>query len=208
MRSIGIDLEPAVRRGMLRFHAQRPTICGLEMHLVTIQRLMNQLRPRVIIIDPVSTFAALGSGAEITAMLTRLIGFFKMRQITAFFTSLSTGDTLTGAAAVGVSSLMDTWLLLRDLQSGAERNRVLHLLKSRGMAHSNQVREFLLTDHGVELRDVYVGPSGALTIGSARDELEAQEKAQALVRKQEAEGAKRGQERKRQAMEARRGAGR
>jgi len=202
MRSIGIDLEPAARRGTLRFHAERPSMFGLEMHLVTIHNLVNQFRPRVVVIDPVTDFAALGDEAEIKAMLTRLIDFFKMQQITALFTSLTTGGTFMESTDIGVSSLMDTWLLLRDVQNGAERNRVLHLLKSRGMAHSNQVREFLLTDHGVELRDVYAGPSGALLAGSARDALEAQEKAQALVREQEIEGKEQELERKRQALEA------
>ena len=202
MRSIGVDLEPAVRRGTLRFHSERPTVCGLERHLVTIHKLVNEFAPRVAIIDPVTDFAALGSGSEIKAMLTRLIDFFKMRQITALFTSLTPGGVLTEASEAGVSSLMDTWLLLGDVQDGAERNRVLHLVKSRGMAHSNQVREFLLTGRGVELRDVYVGPSGILLAGSARNALEAQEKAQALVRKEDAEGKERLLERKRQAMEA------
>ena len=202
MRSIGIDLEPAARRGTLRFHAERPSMFGLEMHLVTIHNLVNQFRPRVVVIDPVTDFAALGDEAEIKAMLTRLIDFFKMQQITALFTSLTTGGTFMESTDIGVSSLMDTWLLLRDVQNGAERNRVLHLLKSRGMAHSNQVREFLLTDHGVELRDVYAGPSGDLLAGSARDALQAQEKAQALVREQEIEGKEQELERKRQALEA------
>jgi len=161
MRSIGIDLEPAVRRGTLRFHAERPTICGLEMHLVTIHKLVNQFKPRVVVIDPVSNFATLGPEAEVQAMMTRLIDFFKMQRITALTTSLTAGGAFLESTEVGVSSLMDAWLLLRDVQNGAERNRVLHLVKSRGMAHSNQVREFLLTDHGVELRDVYVGPSGS-----------------------------------------------
>jgi circadian clock protein KaiC len=187
---------------MLRFHAERPSMFGLEMHLVTIHNLVNQFRPRVVVIDPVTDFAALGDEAEIKAMLTRLIDFFKMQQITALFTSLTTGGTFMESTDIGVSSLMDTWLLLRDVQNGAERNRVLHLLKSRGMAHSNQVREFLLTDHGVELRDVYAGPSGDLLAGSARDALEAQEKAQALVREQEIEGKEQELERKRQALEA------
>ena len=191
-----------VRRGTLRFHSERPTVCGLERHLVTIHKLVNEFAPRVAIIDPVTDFAALGSGSEIKAMLTRLIDFFKMRQITALFTSLTPGGVLTEASEAGVSSLMDTWLLLGDVQDGAERNRVLHLVKSRGMAHSNQVREFLLTGRGVELRDVYVGPSGILLAGSARNALEAQEKAQALVRKEDAEGKERLLERKRQAMEA------
>jgi circadian clock protein KaiC len=202
MRSIGIDLEPAVRRGMLRFHAVRPTICGLEMHLVTMHKQLSQFRPRIVIIDPVTNFASLGSDAEVKAMLTRLIDFFKMQQVTAFFASLTAGGTPLEATDLGVSSLMDTWLLLRDVQNGAERNRFLYLVKSRGMAHSNQMREFLLTDHGVELRDVYVGPSGLLLAGGAREALEAQEKAQALVRGQETEGKKRELDRKRQAMEA------
>jgi circadian clock protein KaiC len=202
MRSIGIDLAPAVRRGTLRFHAERPTMCGLEMHLVTIHKAVDQFRPRVIVIDPVSNFATLGSEAQIQAMMTRLIDFFKTQRITVLITSLTAGGGLADSTGGGVSSLMDAWLLLRDVQNGAECNRVLHLVKSRGMAHSNQVREFLLTGHGVELRDVYVGPSGVLLAGSARDALEAQEKAQALVREQEIEGKDRTVERQRRAMEA------
>lgn len=202
MRSIGIDLEPAVHNGTLIFHAERPTICGLEMHQVIIHKLINQYKPQVVIIDPITNFAVLGSEAEIKAMLVRLIDFFKMQQITALFTSLSEGGRVTGTTEEGVSSLMDTWLLLQDMQNGAERNRLLHVVKSRGMAHSNQIREFLLTNHGVELRDVYVGSSGVLLTGSARDALEAQEKAQYLVREQEIEGKNRELERGRQAMEA------
>ncbi len=202
MRSIGIDLEAAVRSGTLSFHADRPTVCGLEMHLVTMHKLVDQMKPRVVVIDPITNFAALGSEAQVKAMLTRLIDFLKIQQITTLFTSLTAGGTSLEATDVGVASLMDTWLLLRDIQNGAERNRFLHLLKSRGMAHSNQIREFLLTDHGVELRDVYVGPSGDLLAGGAREALEALEKAQALVRGQETEGKKRELERKRQAMEA------
>ena len=201
MRSIGLDLEPAVRCGTLRFHTERPTICGLDLHMLTIHKLVNQFRPRVVIIDPITNFAALGSEAEIKAMLTQLIDFFKIQQITVLLTTLTAPSPSLESSAVGVSSLIDTWLLLRDLQNGAERNRVLHILKSRGMAHSNQIREFLLTDHGVELRDVYLGPSGVLLTGSARMVLEAQEKAQALVRKQETEYKKRELARKRQAME-------
>ncbi len=203
MRSIGIDLEPAVTAGLLRFHAERPTISGLEMHLVNIYKQVKEFNPRVVIIDPVSNFNALGNEAEIKSLLTRLIDFFKTQQITALFTSLTLANTGLESSEVDVSSLMDTWLLLRDLISGAERNRALHLLKSRGMAHSNQVREFLLTNQGVELRDVYLGPSGALITGSARDELEAKERAEGLLREQYTEGKQRELERKRQAMEAR-----
>ena len=203
MRSIGIDLEPAMRRGTLLFHTQRPTICGLEMHRLTIHNLVDQFRPRIVIIDPITNFAALGNEAEIKAMLTQLIDFFKMKQITILLTTLTGGGSLMESSEVGVSSLIDTWLLLRDLQNGAEWNRALYILKSRGMAHSNQIREFLLTDHGMELQDVYIGPSGVLLTGSARMTLEAQEKAQALVRDQEIGGKNRELERKRQAMEAR-----
>ena len=202
MRSIGIDLEPAVRRGTLRFHAEQPTVCGLEMHLVTTHKLVNDFKPQVVVIDPVSNFAALGSGAEVKAMLTRLIAFIKTQGMTALFTSLTPGDTSLEATDVDISSLMDTWLVMRYMQHGAERNRFLAILKSRGMAHSNQTREFLLTEHGMELRDVYVGPSGDLLAGGARDALEAQEKAQALVGKQRTEGTKRALESKRQALEA------
>lgn len=202
MRSIGIDLAPAVRRGTLRIHAEPSSNCGLEMHLVTIHKWVKQFSPRVVVIDPITDFAALGSEGEIQAMLTRVVDFFKMQQVTALFTSLTGGGALQESTAVGVSSLMDSWLLLRDVDNGAERNRVLHLVKSRGMAHSNQVREFLLTDHGVELRDVYVGPSGLLLAGGAREALEAQERAQAILRGQETESKKRNLERKRQAMEA------
>jgi len=202
MGSIGIDLAAAVQSGTLSFHAERPTIFGLEMHLVAIHRLVNQRKPRIVIIDPVTSFNALGRDVEIKAMLTRMIDFFKNQQITALFTSLTVGGTFLESADVGIASLMDTWLLLRDTQNGAERNRVLHLQKSRGMAHSNQVREFLLTDRGAELRDVYVGPSGVLLTGSARDALESQEKAQFVVREQELAGKTRELERRRQAMEA------
>jgi circadian clock protein KaiC len=202
MRSIAIDLEPAVRSGMLLFHAERPTMFGLEMHLLTIHKLVNQFKPRAVIIDPITNFTTLGSEVDIQSMLTRLIDFFKTQKITALFTSLTGGGDEMGFKDVSVASLMDTWLLLRDVKNGAERNRVLHILKSRGMAHSNQVREFLLTDHGAELLDVYVGPSGALLTGSARNALEAQEKAQGLMRQQEVEGKNRDMERKRRALEA------
>ena len=175
---------------------------GLEMHLVTIHKQVQEFQPHVVIIDPITNFNALGSDLEIKAMLTRLIDYFKQQQITALFTSLNSGGRAEEASEVGVSSLMDTWMLLRDVESGAERNRVLHLLKSRGMAHSNQVREFLLTDRGVELRNVYLGPSGILLTGSARGALEAQEQAQFLVREQEASARTRALKRKQAALEA------
>ncbi len=204
MRSIGIDLEPAVRSGLLHIHAVRPTSCGLEMHLVSIQKQVSRYRPRCVIIDPVTNFVSLGTATEVETMVTRLIDLFKTMKITAFLTSLTkgVGGAPLEATELGVSSLVDTWLMLRDVQNGSERNRFFDIVKSRGMAHSNQVREFLMTDQGVELRDVYVGPSGLLLAGSAREALEALEKAQILVRGEETESKTRMLESKRQALKA------
>lgn len=168
MRSIGTDLEPWVKRGLLHFYAARPGTFGLEKHLVTIHDLTTEFDPKVVVIDPITNFGSVGTYSEVKSMVTRLIDMFKSREITAMFTSLTSGDSNPEQSEVGVSSQMDAWLLLRNLESNGERNRGLYVLKSRGMAHSNQIREFLLTDHGVQLRDVYVGPSGLLT-GTARD---------------------------------------
>jgi circadian clock protein KaiC len=184
MRSIGIDLEPWIRRGLLRFYASRPGSFGLEKHLVTIHDLTTAFDPKVVVIDPITNFAAAGTYSEVKSMVTRLIDTFKSRQITAMFTSLTSGDSSPELSEVGVSSQMDTWLLLQNLESNGERNRGLYVLKARGMAHSNQIREFVLTDHGAQLLDVYVGPSGLLT-GSARIVQEAKERAEATERKQQ-----------------------
>ncbi len=176
MRSIGIDLEPWVQKGLLQFQANRPTFAGLEMHLTMMHKAINAFKPQVVIVDPLNSFIIGGNETEVKAMLMRLVDFLKMNQITGLFTSLTSGGGALEQTDVAISSLIDTWLLLRDIEIGGERNRGLYILKSRGMAHSNQIREFLLTDHGVELRDVYVGPSGVLT-GSARLAQEAQEQA-------------------------------
>jgi circadian clock protein KaiC len=202
MRSIGLELAPAVKSEILLFHAVPPTVFGLEMHLLTVHKLVRDFKPRNVIMDSISNFVTIGSEVEIRSMLMRLIHLFKMRQITSLFTSLTTGEAFVETADTRLSSLMDTWLLLREIESGAERNRVLHLLKSRGMAHSNQIREFLLTDHGVELRDVYLGPSGFLLTGSSLMVQHAHEQAQAIEREQEAGAKKRELEHKRRAMEA------
>jgi circadian clock protein KaiC len=164
-------------------------------------KTVNQFTPSVVILDPINTFVAAGNEAEVKVMLMRLVDFLKSKGITALFTSLTTGGGVLEHTDVAISSLIDTWLLLRDIEIGGERNRGLYILKSRGMAHSNQIREFLLTDHGVELADVYVGPGGVLT-GSARQAQEAQEEAERLLRQQEIERRQRDLERKRQALEA------
>jgi len=201
MRSIGIDLEPWVQKGLLQFEANRPTFAGLEMHLTTMRKAVNAFKPQVVIVDPLNSFIIWGNETQVKSMLMRLVDFLKMNRITGLFTSLTSGGGALEQTDVAISSLIDTWLLLRDIETGGERNRGLYILKSRGMAHSNQIREFLLTDHGVELSDVYVGASGVLT-GSARLAQEAQEQAGKLTRQQEVERRQLDLERKRKALEA------
>jgi circadian clock protein KaiC len=200
-RTIGINLEPWVKQGLLQFHASRPSLYGLEMHLVTMYKLIEEFKPSVVIVDPISNLITVGSLSETKSMLTRLIDHIKSKQITALFTSLTTMGENMEATEVGVSSLMDTWILLRDIESAGERNRGVYVLKSRGTAHSNQIREFLFTKNGIQLRDVYVGPAGVLT-GSARLTQEAREKAEALLRQQTIEQKKREIESKRQILES------
>jgi circadian clock protein KaiC len=201
MRSIGIDLEPWAQKGLLRFEAIRPTFTGLEMHLTMIHKAVNAFKPQVVIVDPLSSFIIGGNETEVKSMLMRLVDFLKMNRITGLFTNLTLGGGALEQTDVAISSLIDTWLLLRDIEIGGERNRGLYILKSRGMSHSNQIREFLLTDHGVELRDMYVGPSGVLT-GSARLAQEAQDQAMQMARKQEIERRQLELERKRNTLEA------
>jgi circadian clock protein KaiC len=201
MRSIGIDLKRGLDEGLLRFHASRPTLHGLEMHLATIHRQITEFQPRLVVVDPVTNLTALGSESEVNAMLMRLIDFLKSKQITAVFTSLTGGGEALEQTAVGISSLMDTWLLVRIIESSGERNRGLYVLKSRGMAHSNQVREFLITERGIELVDVYVGPAGVLT-GAARYAQEAKERAEEILQRQELESKQRALHRRRAAVDA------
>ena len=187
MRSIRINLNPWVEKGLLRFHALRSTFYSLEMHLAVWHKIINEFKPQVVVVDPITTFISEGDPNEVKAMLTRLIDLLKMRQITGMFTSLTFGAHHNlEQSEVGISSIMDTWLLLRDIETNGERNRGLYVLKSRGMAHSNQIREFLLTDEGIELVDVYVGPGGVLT-GTARQAMETQERATAAKCQQETE---------------------
>jgi len=201
MRSIGIDLEPWVRRGLLKFHAARPTLYGLESHLARMNKLVAEFEPRVVVMDPINNLAVAGTLTEVKVMLMRLVDYMKATHVTALFTSLTQDQDNMETTNVGISSLMDTWLLLRNLEASGERNRGLYVLKSRGMAHSNQIREFTLTDHGVELREVYFGPAGVLT-GSARVAQEARESVQALDQQQEMARRRYSLERKRQALEA------
>lgn len=201
MHSIGIDLEPAVRKGLLQFHAARPSFYGLEMHLLMIHEIIEKFKPSIVVLDPVTNLLTSGSETEVKSMLTRLIDQLKMDQVTALFTSLTGGEEAAEQSEVGISSLMDAWLLLRNLEYNGERNRGLYVLKSRGMKHSNQVREFVLSDSGIELLDVYVGADSVLT-GSARVQQHAREHAETLLRQQKLERQKREIERERLAVEA------
>ncbi|MBC8019380.1 MAG: circadian clock protein KaiC [Verrucomicrobia bacterium] len=182
MASINFDLKQWTKKGSLRFHAIRSTLCGLEQHLGSMIKLISEFHPTVVVIDPVTNLSAIGSTEEIKAMLTQVIDFCKNKGITALFTSLTEMEQ----TEMGVSSLMDTWVLLRNVETpSGERNRLLFVHKSRGMAHSSQVREFVLSDKGIQLTDVYVGGGTVLT-GSARLIQEAQDKAKAEAQLQDA----------------------
>jgi circadian clock protein KaiC len=201
MLSIGIKLETWVRKGLLQFQATRPTFYGLEMHLAKTHKLVNDFKPDIVIMDPINTFVNSDKDLEVKTMLVRIVDFLKANQITALFTNLTDSQSALENTDSGISSIIDTWLLLRDIELNGERNRGMYVLKSRGMANSNQIREFILTSHGVELRDIYVGASGVLT-GSARIAQEALENAGLLTHKQDIERKKREIDRKRKALES------
>ena len=200
VHSIGLRLQPLVKRGLLRFHSARPSLYGLEMHLATMFKEIATFKPDVVIVDPITSLADSGTRSESKAMVTRLIDYLKGGQITSLFTSLTQGGHSLQQSEAAMSSLMDSWLLLQDFEGNGERNRVLYVLKARGMAHSNQIREFLISDRGVDLVDAYIGASGVLT-GSARAAQGALEKAASLLAQQEAAQLKREVERKRMALD-------
>jgi circadian clock protein KaiC len=201
MLSIGIKLEPWVKKGLLKFQASRPTFYGLEMHLSVTHKFVKEFKPDVVILDPISTFDIGEKDFEVKNLLMRIIDFLKVNQITALFTNLTSAECSIESSDVKISSLIDTWLLLRDIELNGERNRGMYVLKSRGIANSNQIREFVLTNQGVELRDVYVGASGVLT-GSARIAQEAIENSEVLMRKHDIELKKREIAHKRKAIES------
>jgi circadian clock protein KaiC len=201
MRSIGIDLEKFAKKNCLQFHNARPSTWGLEVHLALIHKAISEFNPSVVVIDPITNFLAVGDNVETKAMLTRLIDFLKSRQITAMFTSLTSGAHDLEDSEVDVSSLMDAWLLVKNIESNGERNRGLYILKARGIAHSNQVREFLLTDNGIQLIDAYIGFEGVL-MGSARSSQLARERAADADRKLAVERKQRELRRKQELYEA------
>jgi len=185
MRSIGFNLDQWRKKDLLRFNSVRPTLFGLEMHLATIHRMVKDFKPQAVVMDPINNMMTIGETDEVKAMLTRVIDFLKSEGITTVFTSLTGGGDALEQSEIGISSLMDTWLLVRVLETSGERNRLLYVLKSRGMAHSNQMREFVLSDQGIKLVDVYVGPGEVLT-GSARLVQEAKDQAKGLAEQQAA----------------------
>ena len=201
MRTVGIDLQPCIRKDLLRIHSARPTVYGLEMHLVQMHKLIGEFRPSVVIIDPVSNLQTAGTNEDTVSLFIRLIDFLRKNRILGFLVNLTGGASPLEATDEGVSSMVDTWLLLRDLEADGERNKVLYVLKSRGMNHSNQIREFHITSSGVKLVDAYLGPAGVLT-GSARLAQEAREIAAAGASKKELEQKKLAVNRRRKAVEA------
>jgi len=186
MSSVGIDLDQWAKKGLLTHEAWRPTQFGIEMHLLRIHKLIEKVKPQCVVIDPITNLLNGSSDKEVYSMLMRLLDFLKVSGITAVFVSLTSGGDNMEQTTVGISSLTDTWILLRDLELNGERNRCIYVLKSRGMAHSNQLREFVLTGHGIKLLPVYVGPGGVLT-GSSRVTQESAERAEALQKQQEIE---------------------
>lgn len=201
MRSIGLDLEQWVKKGVLEFRNSRPTLYGLEMHLVTMHKAIEMFNPSIVVVDPISNLVAAANEMEVKSMLSRLIDFLKMKEVTAFCTDLTSVGGSLERTDVGISSLMDTWILLQIIEGNGERNRGLSILKSRGMEHSNQIREYCLTDNGADLVDVYVG-AGRVMTGAARAVQEAKDKFEILERNQEIERKQRDIERKEAVIEA------
>lgn len=169
MRSIGLNLEPYVKRKLLQFHSYHPTEHGLEMHLVNIDKLIRQFKPGVVILDPITNLINVGMVREVKSMLMRLIDIFQSKGITVLFTALTLDTSFTEKTDEGISSLVDAWIQVRDIETNGERNRGIYIMKSRGMKHSKQVREFVMSDNGVKLEDIYLGPDGVL-VGSAREQ--------------------------------------
>lgn len=200
MRSVGFELNPWIKKGLLIHRAWRPSQYGMEMHLLRIHKLIEQFQPKAVVIDPVTNLISGSTAKDVQAMLTRLLDFLKMRKVTALFTSLTAAGESLEHTNLAISSLIDTWVLLRDIELNGERNRAVYLVKSRGMAHSNQLREFVMGKNGIRLIPAYVGVGGVLT-GSSRLAQQAKEKSEMLSREQEIERQKVELDRQRQALQ-------
>jgi circadian clock protein KaiC len=199
MSSVGIDLRRWLDAGLLQFRCSRPGVLGLEAHLVGMQQVVSEFDPAVVVMDPVSDLMRIGTGADVAALLTRQIDFLKARGVTTLLTTL-TSDAVSNRGEQ-IASLVDTWVLVKTIEGNGELNRLLYVRKSRGTAHSNQIREFLLTSQGIELADVYVGPQGVLT-GSARQAQEAQEVADGAAGLEDLERRRADLERRRESVTA------
>jgi len=203
MKSIGVDLEKHITKGILQIHSSRPSLNGLELHLLTLRKLIKEFEPTTIIIDPISNLISVGSEHEVRSMLVRLIDMLKANNITAMFTSLNkqTDNFRPDLAEESVSSLVDTWITVRDMEGVGERNRGVFIIKARGMGHSNQVREFVITSKGIELLDVELGPQGILT-GAARQSYQFKKNMSDIKLQNEISRKDREIERKRKVLEA------
>jgi len=202
MTSIGIDLAPWHQSGLLRFVATRPTSAGPEAHLTMLYRLVSEFKPQAVVIDPISAFETGADRDTVKIMLMRVVDLLKRSQTTGLFTNLSLGHDPGEATTIGISSLVDTWLLLRNLELAGERSRGLYIIKSRGMAHSNQIREFCLTSHGVQLLDVRLAEDGTILTGSARAYDELREREQVASRRAAIARRRAGLERRRRTVAA------
>lgn len=174
MKSINIDLKKHIDAGLLQIHASRPTLYGLESHLVAIHKMVKKFKPRTVILDPITNLVTVASLSEVKSMLMRLLDFLQNEDITVLFTALVYDKENSVQTDEGISSIVDAWVQVQDIENNGERNRGVYIMKSRGMSHSNQVREFVITNNGLELVDVYLGPEGIL-VGSARQAQELQE---------------------------------
>jgi circadian clock protein KaiC len=200
---VGIDLQQHIKKGLLHVYSSRPTLNGLELHLLTLRKLIKEFHPTTVIIDPISNLINVGSEHEVRSMLVRLIDMLKLNNITALFTSLSKLNEFVrpDLAEESVSSLIDTWITVRDMEGVGERNRGIYIVKSRGMGHSNQVREFIITGKGIHLMNVEFGPTGILT-GSARKSNEFNKRISELSLENELQRKDREIQRKRKILEA------
>ena len=196
--SVGLDLQRHVDAGLLRFKAARPTLFGLETHLAGMHRDIERFQPSLMVIDPVSALE--GPAREVQATLLRMVDMMKSREITAIFTSLRREGLEGDSTDLGLSSLMDVWVKLLDVEANGERTRTLYVIKARGMSHSNQIREFQITSNGIKLTAPYIGAAGVLT-GTARTVQEAEESAAQMRRRQEIERRRRDNARRRASIE-------
>jgi circadian clock protein KaiC len=201
MQSVGMNLKQWEDQNLLFHEAWRPSQYGIELHLLRIHKLIERVQPQHVVIDPITNLVTGSQQKEVYSMLVRLMDYLKGRNITSVFTSLNVNNDQLEQTDIGISSLTDTWILCRDLELNGERNRCVYILKSRGMAHSNQIREFLMSPEGIRLVPPYIG-SGLVLTGSSRIAQEAKEKADELLRLISIEQKREALERKRCALDA------